>query len=87
MSTLRPALIHHALVSSALVDGRMDFHHLQTPLQRLVDLDPDVEPLTLLTAALTSRLVVVVVQSHRVRRLHPMVVHEGSVGSRVFLVP
>ncbi|KAG6786690.1 hypothetical protein POTOM_008299 [Populus tomentosa] len=48
------------------------------PLPRLVDLDSDVEPLTLLAAALTSRLVVVVVQSHHVRRLHPTVIHEGK---------
>jgi hypothetical protein len=37
----------------------MDFHHLQTPIPHLVDLDPDVEPLTLLTAALTSQLAIV----------------------------
>jgi hypothetical protein len=27
------------------------------------------------------------VQSHRARRLHPTVVHEGSAGSHVSLVP
>jgi hypothetical protein len=65
----------------------MDFRHLRTLLPRLVDSDPDVEPLTLPTAAFTSRLDVVVVQSHRTHRLHPTVVHEGSVGLRVSLVP
>ncbi|KAI9182513.1 hypothetical protein LWI28_026093 [Acer negundo] len=57
----------------------MDFRHLRTPLPRLTNLDPVVKSSTLPAAALMSRLVVVVVQSHRACKLHPTVVHEGAV--------